>query len=253
MPPLNTHLVIGERVFAEMPALNADVYGDFLLGCLLVDVNNFVGIDRRITHFAGRSNGNGSDAFTKSCTNFLDQLDDLLLRPWGALTASEKAFVAGYFCHLAADEPWKAWGIEMRQILKLASLKDLPVPGGVILTASSVLSNPMYSNFTAINSALINSDVPDVFTHITQAQFRAMWTIVQKPLADPSTPEAYFTMLKRAGKSEAELNRIREEHATYWEAAIALVEQFGGVEPFIDKAVVRATEMLPHLSLNGDT
>ena len=54
MAPLVTHLVIGERVFAQSPQFDSADYGPFLLGCVLVDVNNFSGMDRRRTHFVGR-------------------------------------------------------------------------------------------------------------------------------------------------------------------------------------------------------
>ncbi|MCK4470531.1 MAG: hypothetical protein KAW49_01965, partial [Anaerolineae bacterium] len=82
MAPLVTHLVTGERVFAQLQRFDAKGYGSFLLGCVLVDVNNFSGIDRRRMHFVGRLEEDGADAFNRSCANFLSQFDDLLIRPW---------------------------------------------------------------------------------------------------------------------------------------------------------------------------
>ena len=71
MAPLVTHLVIGERVFAQSPQFDSTDYGPFLLGCVLVDVNNFSGMDRRRTHFVGRVDEDGADAFNRSCASFL--------------------------------------------------------------------------------------------------------------------------------------------------------------------------------------
>ena len=99
-----THMVIGEQVFAELPGFDPADYGAFLLGCVLVDVHAFYDVDQRTTHFAERFDERGVDAFNRSCSNFLTQLDSLLVRPWRKLTSAERAFIAGYLCHLAADE-----------------------------------------------------------------------------------------------------------------------------------------------------
>ncbi len=128
MPPLNTHLIIGERVFPHL-SLDETVYGPFLLGCLLVDVNGFTNIDRRVTHFVGRLEEDGTDAFTKSCSNFLSQLDGLLRYTWDDLSPEARAFVIGYLCHLAADEPWKAWGMDIQQALNIDSFGSLTCTG----------------------------------------------------------------------------------------------------------------------------
>jgi hypothetical protein len=49
MAPLITHLVVGERVFAQLRQFDSAAYGPFLLGCILVDVHGFSNIDRRVT------------------------------------------------------------------------------------------------------------------------------------------------------------------------------------------------------------
>jgi hypothetical protein len=257
MPPLNTHLVIGERVFRKLdlqpiPQLIGDGshYGPFLLGCLLVDVNSFVRtntddpIDRRVTHFVGRFDEDGVASFTQSCTNFMEQLDHLLKRPWDALTAIEQAFAVGYLCHLAADETWKAWGAELRQMLKISSLDQFPVPPDVILTAFSVLSHTLYQDFTAVDTALSEASIPDVFIHVPHHYFQTMWAITQPTLKLGDQPASYFMMLERAQTPAKELQATREAHATYWDAAVALIQQLGGVAPFIHKAVAHTMDIL---------
>ena len=103
MPPFTTHLVIGERVFPQLSQFEQEDYGGFLLGCGLVDVHGFSSIDRRTAHFADRLDKESAFALNRSCKNFMDQLDGLLIRPWEELTSTEQAFVTGCLCHLAAD------------------------------------------------------------------------------------------------------------------------------------------------------
>lgn len=247
MAPLVTHLVVGERVFAQSPQFNSTDSGSFLLGCVLVDVNSFSGMDRRRTHFAGRLEEDGADAFNKSCTNFLSQLDDLLLRPWRELTRAEQAFVAGYLCHLAADEDWKQFEWNVLQTLKIPSLADFPVPGEVFLTVFDVLSSEIYIDFSSVASALNDVSIPDVLTHIPHKAFQAMWSIAKEHVTTGDTPESYFEMLKRLGQTDAELREVIRQHDVYWEDAVALIHDLGGVEPRIRAGVERSLEVIPHL------
>lgn len=247
MPPLTTHLVVAERVFPHLSQFSAAEYGAFLTGNLVVDVNSFTSVSRRATHLVGRVDEDGDAAFTKSCVKFLDQRERLLSRPWDDLTPEERAFVAGYLCHLAADEPWKAMGARLQQALGLESLQDMVVPPAVVLTAFSVLSHALFADFTAVSGAL-NTAPPDVFTHVAHADFLRMWDIVRLPLSKGDSPESFFEMLARSGKDVAELQKIREQHARHWDAAVALIEQVGGVAAFVAEAFARALEVLPALS-----
>jgi hypothetical protein len=245
-PPI-THLVVGEHIFAQLQQLEHKDYGPFLLGCVLVDVHGYSSIDRRTTHFVGRLEDDGTDAFNKSCANFLSQLDSLLLRPWSQLTSAERAFVTGYLCHLAADEDWKRFGWDILQALGLASLAEIPVPGDVIYTAFDVLSSPMYGDSTVVASALNDAVIPNVLTHVPHEAFRAMWDITKEYTLTGDTPESYFEMLKREGKTMAEIQEMVHEHDVYWEDALALIHDQGGVEPRIQGSVQRSLEVIPHL------
>jgi len=249
MPPLTTHLVVAERVFPHLEQFSASEYGAFLAGNLVVDVNSFTDVSRRVTHFVGRVDEDEYKAFTKSCANFLKQRERLLSRPWTDLTLEEHAFVTGYLCHLAADEPWKAMGARLQEALGLNSLEDMPVPPVVVLTAFSVLSHALFVDFAAVTAALNTAPPPDVFTHVAHADFLRMWDIVRLPLLKADSAESFFEMLARSGKDAAELQKVREQHVRHWNAAVALIEQVGGVEVFVAEAVARALEVLP--ALNG--
>ncbi|MFQ6100458.1 MAG: zinc dependent phospholipase C family protein [Anaerolineae bacterium] len=247
MAPLVTHLVIGERVFAQLQRLDPTDYGSFLLGCVLVDVHGFSDIDRHRTHFVGRLDEDGVGAFNTSCANFLSQLDGLLPRPWTELTGAEQAFVAGYLCHLAADEDWKQFGWNLMHALGIASLADLPVPGDVVMTVFDVLSSKMYLDFPAVVSALDDVEIPEVLMHVPHEAFQAMWDIVKEHVMTGDTPESYFEMLKRLGQTNAQLQGVICQHHVYWEDAVALVDDTGGVAPRIQAGVRRSLETIPRL------
>lgn len=242
-----THLVVGERVFAQLRQFGEKAYGAFLLGCVLVDVHGFSDVDRRVTHFVGRLEEDGVDAFNKSCTNFLSQLGDVLLCPWSELASTERAFVAGYLCHLAVDEDWKRFGWDILRATGLKSLADFPVPGEVFLTAFDVLSSEMYLDFPAIALALEKASIPNVLTYIPYDTLQTMWAIVKEHVMDGRTPESYFQMLERAGKTSAEIQAVRREHDVYWEDAVTVIHDLGGAELRIQTGVQRSLEMAPCL------
>ena len=253
MASLITHLVVGERVYPQVEPLETSPssYGAFLLGCLLPDVNAFSEIDRRETHFVGRFEQDGLVAFTKSCTRFLARRDATLQRPWDELSGEERAFVAGYLAHLAADEAWKAFG--WRSLRKLGvdtptQLRaNLGVPMGVLTTAGSVLSAEMYLDHRAVTSALRGARVPDVFRHVPHGAFVKMWDALQPYALDGRTYESYVALLARRGRSEAEVRTARREHERHWEDAVALLHRVGGVEQAVLACVDRAVRMMPRL------
>jgi len=212
MAPLLTHLVIGERVYPQVIQATqviqtsqttrttqiaqsdptSPLYGTFLLGCLLADVHGFSDLDRRQTHFASRLDGDGEDAFHKSCVNFFARDDALLRRPWDTLSRAERAFVAGYLCHLAADESWKTFSWHMLRTLEIASWSDLPLPGEVLLTAFSVLSAETFVDFPAVACALRRASLPDVLTHVPYEAFERMWGIIGGSMLDDRPLESYL-------------------------------------------------------------
>lgn len=257
MAPLITHLVIGERVLARLPQFRAADYGAFLLGCALVDVHAFSEVDRRTTHFAGRLVKDGADAFDQSCANFLGQLDVLLVRPWDELTRAERAFVAGYLCHLAADEDWKQFDWHLLHTQGVYWWMDSPAPEGaklmpapvdVIMTAFEVLSNELYTDFSTVASALNDVSVPDVLTHVPHGVFQATWDIAQAHVMNGGSLESYLEMLGRLGKTGAEIQAVRRQHEIYWDAALELIQNcFGGVESRIQAMVRRSLETMPLL------
>ena len=247
MAPFITHLVVGERVFVQLGRFDPSVYGPFLLGCVLVDAKNSDDIGRRTTHFVGRLHEDGEDAFRKSCDNFLEQLDTLLVRPWRELAQHEQAFVAGYLCHLAVDEVSKQAGYEMMQRLGISSLADLPVPGGIVLGAFAALTGELHGDFSAVASVLENASIPNVLAHVSLDDFRAMWEVFGEWIRNGCPYELYVEMLRRMGKTEAQIEMARRERETHWDAAVAFARESGEVERTIDRGVQHSLQVLPRL------
>lgn len=248
MAPTITHLVIGERVFAELGQFDSADYGAFLLGCILVDVHICSDIDRRATHFAERFDRGGGDAFNRSCANFLGRLDSLLVRPWDRLMSARQAFIAGYLCHLAADEDWKRFDVEVMDTLGMRWWVDLAVPVSVIMTAFDVLGSELYGDSAAVTSALDDVSIPNVFVHVSYDAFQATWNTIKMHVMDGSTPESYLKILGRLGKTEGKIRAERRRHEAYWEDAVALVQDFfGGVQHRVQAMVGRSLETVPRL------
>jgi hypothetical protein len=248
MAPIVMHTVIGERVYPQIQQLaQTQAYGAFLLGCMLVDVNGFSDLDRRQTHFVGRPHEDGEDAFSKGSITFLSRLDTLLQHRWDSLSPSEQAFVAGYLCHLAADEAWK--GVTWRALwaMGITSADQLPIPGGVLLTAYSVLSTEHYCDAAAVAGALQQAMVPDVLTHVPHEALVHMWGIVTPLAGEGHTVASYLAVLERKGRTAAEVADRRQQHEKYMDDAIAFVKELSDVEATIQAAADRSLEMVPQL------
>jgi hypothetical protein len=247
MAPFVMHLVVGERVFAQLGRFDPSAYGPFLLGCVLVDAKNSDDVGRRTTHFVGRLQEDGEDAFRKSCDNFLEQLDTLLVRPWRELGQQEQAFVAGYLCHLATDEVSKQSTYEIMQELSISSLDDLPIPGGILLGALADLTRELHGDFSTIASALENASIPHAFVHVSLDDFQAMWEVFGEWIMNGCPHELYVEMLQRMGKTETQIEAARREREAHWDAAVAFVQELDEVERTVDRGVKHSLEVLPRL------
>lgn len=248
MAPITTHLVIGERVFPKFVKTFGPLdYGGFLLGNVLVDVHGFSDIDRRTTHFADRLNKGSSLAFDRSCENFIDQLDHILIRPWYKLSNTEQSFVIGYLCHLAADENWKQFDWDVLNNQGIFLWTDLEVPGDVLLTVFDVLSNKFYIDHPSVSRALRNTSVPSVFSHVSHLTFENVWKIIRHHVEKNSTLDSFLEIQRQLGKQHHEIEVIREEHETNWQAAENIINHyFGGIQSRVEGMVQQSLESVTH-------
>jgi hypothetical protein len=222
-------------------------YGSFLVGSVLVDVHGFSNIERRMTHFADRFDKESRFAFDRSCQNFVDQFDDLLLRPWATLSNQERAFALGYFCHLAADENWKQfdWDVYHEQGVYLWS--DLPVSGDILLTVFDVESGNFYRDYPTVSTVLQDASISNVFSHVTHEEFQRIWHIIKIHVEQKGTLESFLEIQKRLGKDQYEVDRMSEQYRINWNGAkILLAQHFGGIEKRVESMVQQTLETVTH-------
>ncbi len=252
MASLITHLLVGKHVFPQIWQIehSASNYSTFLLGCLLVDVNRFSIIERSQTHFVERIEEGSEKLLNFSCRKFLNQLDELLLRPWDSLAEEEHTFIAGYLCHLAADEIWREFGWKLLKDLRMFSKPEFPVTGTVMLTAYDMLCKEKFTDFDAVAKALNHVSIPDILVNIPHKSLIKMWNIIQSHIMDGSSPDSYVQMLALSGKTDVELERTRKEHDLYWENAITLIRETDSVNKYIRASTGRAVNVLPQLWKN---
>lgn len=252
MAPIAMHAVIGEHVYPQIePLAQSGALGAFLLGCMLVDVNGFSELNRRQTHLAGRPTEDGEIAFSQGTRAFLAQRDRLLQRPWPVLSPEERAFVAGYLCHLAADEAWKSALWRALWAMGITSGDQLPIPAGVLLTAYSILSVDHCHDRQALVDALKAVAVPDVLTHVPHQTLLQMWRIVKPRVIGGATVEGYLSMLELMGCPPAIVAERRRQHELYMDDAVAMIHESFDVETMIQAAVKRSLELVPRLWSEG--
>ncbi|MCP4537050.1 MAG: hypothetical protein GY832_07870 [Chloroflexi bacterium] len=246
MAALISHLTIGERVSVQIPSLRSSalVYGAFLLGCVLVDANNYYGLERQQTHFVELT---GKGAPRGGYIKFLGQLDSLLQRPWDSLSKPEQAFVAGYLCHLAADEAWIEVSWRLLHKLGLNTWNDLSVPTVVMLITFNKLSRDLLQDWPAIDLALNDITIPEVFGHVPTEAFQRMWDVAQAYALDGGTIESYAKLLEGRGKTRAEIDAVRQYGEDDRKGVMALIGQVGGIEQFIQASVERSVQVVPQL------
>jgi hypothetical protein len=250
MPASITHAVVGEYVLRnQSPKIPVDCEGAFYGGCILIDVHAFNDIDRKITHFVGTIDEDGEKAFQQSCNHFVNNYWKLLSHPWNGMDLRDKYFVYGYLCHLAADECWRRWGMEMYEHLGLHSWSDFPFIGDLGLAAFDYLSNPLFMDKSEVVEATKNLNIPDIFKHIPLAFLEKQWFICKDYLSSSGSIEPYLEALERSGKAKKEITIIKTKFIEHWEEAIDFYEKNLGAEPFVQNSLERSMEVFALMEL----
>jgi hypothetical protein len=254
MAPLNMHVVVGEQVFPKIPflAAHSGLYGPFLLGCIVVDINGFCPFPQpptySRTHFVERRDAIGPLSCAKSCENFLAQLPSLVVRPLPLLTNVESAFLAGYLCHLAVDEEWKHHDWHLIHERGINVWKELLVPGSVLLTAFATVSQDAFQDLPAVRAALRHVTIPDILTHISHTELVAMWDLVKELILGTNIAESFFQVRQAQGISIDDAATLRKDHAQYWDEAMAAIEEYlGHPKTRLPRMTRRAVEVIPQL------
>jgi hypothetical protein len=105
----------------------------------------------------------------------------------------------------------------------------------------------LFADFSGVSSALVSAQIPDVLRYIPHHVLSRMWTIVGPHALNGRTPESFYSMLERMGKSDTEIQVVRESHERYWEEAAAFVQEQEGIESIVASGVERSLEVIPRL------
>jgi hypothetical protein len=104
MAPFNTHFLIAEKIWPELPGPWQPYYGQFCFGCVAPDVDKLSpALTQRDTHFFDRTGEYDLMASHRSA-EFVARQAEFLSQPFAYLQPEAQAFVLGYLCHLCVDE-----------------------------------------------------------------------------------------------------------------------------------------------------
>ncbi|MEM7344875.1 MAG: zinc dependent phospholipase C family protein [Chloroflexota bacterium] len=129
MAPFNTHFLVAEKIWPDLPNRWQPYYGQFCFGCVAPDVDKTSKTLTQIdTHFFDQTSGYEA-MVTKRTAMFLAKQHDFLTRPFAELAPDAQAFILGYLCHLAVDEVskhlwrpdlWEKMGVKITSAFAVA-------------------------------------------------------------------------------------------------------------------------------------
>ena len=242
MPLIYLHLSIAKDATDRLghPAIDSQL-GSYLGGAISPDAHFMSSASRSDTHFFDLQASDcesGASSIFKTNPGLARGVD---------IDAATRSFVAGYLCHLAVDEVSRRASYEMMQKLGISSWADLPVPGGVVLGAFAALTRELYGDFSAVASALEDASIPNVLAHVSLDDFQAMWEVFGEWILNGCPHELRIEVLRRMGRTTAQIEAACREHEMHWDAAVAFARESGEVERTVDLGVQRSLEVVPRL------
>lgn len=188
MAPFNTHFLIAEKMWPELPGPWQPYYGQFCFGCVAPDVDKLsAALTQRDTHFFDRTGEYDLMASHRSAA-FVTRQAEFLVRPFAQLWPEAQAFVLGYLCHLCVDEVSKhLWRRET-----WLHFKD--IGPGAAFAALDELVRQRIEDYAAITEALCSAQPLPVIPSIPPPDLARMWQGVCR-FAQAETPEEEFLAL----------------------------------------------------------
>lgn len=169
MAPFNTHFLIAEKIWSELPGPWQPYYGQFCFGCVAPDVDKLSPtLAQRDTHFFDRFGDYELMASHRSAA-FLEHQTEFLGRPFAQLSPEAQAFALGFLCHLCVDEVSKhLWRRE-------TWLQFKHIGPGPAFAALDELARQRTQNYPAIVAALGSIQILEVIPAIPQPDLEAFW------------------------------------------------------------------------------
>ncbi|HXV42195.1 MAG TPA: zinc dependent phospholipase C family protein [Anaerolineae bacterium] len=217
MAPFNTHFLIAERIWPDLPGPWQPYYGQFCFGCVAPDVDKVSSaLTQKETHFFDRTGDYELMASHRSAT-FLQHQAEFLIQPFAQLSAEAQAFVLGYLCHLCVDEVSKhLWRRE-------TWLQFRDIGPGAAFAALDELVHQRIQNYGAIAQALCSIEPLDVIPRIPIADLAYLLHSVCRFAQAETLEEEYLALVdlfdrptpeERAQKQQtflANIDRARQQ------------------------------------------
>lgn len=216
MAPFNTHFLVAERIWLDLPGPWQPFYGQFCFGCVAPDVDKLSPVlTQRDTHFFDRF-GDYELMATDRSAAFLQHQAEFLVQPFAQLSPDAQAFALGYLCHLCVDEVSKhLWRRE-------AWLNFKDIGPGPAFAALDEWVREQTRNYTAIITALESLQVIEVVPVIPLPDLLAFWQGVNQFVLATDAEGEYLALVDLFDRPSPEQ---RQEKLASFRAWIDLARQ----------------------------
>lgn len=189
MAPFNTHFLVAEKIWPELPGPWQPYYGQFCFGCVAPDVDKLSPIlAQRDTHFFDRFGDYELMASHRSAA-FLEYQAEFLGRPFAQLSPEAQAFALGFLCHLCVDEVSKhLWRRE-------TWLQFRHIGPGPAFAALDELARQRIQNYPAIVAALGSIQIIEVIPAIPRSELEAFWQGAYRFVSASNLEDEYLALV----------------------------------------------------------
>jgi hypothetical protein len=189
MAPFNTHFLIAEKIWPDLPGPWQPYYGQFCFGCVAPDVDKLSpALTQRDTHFFDRF-GDYEFMASHRSASFLQYQDEFLVQPFAQLPPEAQAFALGFLCHLCVDEVSKhLWRRE-------TWLRFKHIGPGPAFAALDELAQQRTQNYSAISAALGSIQILDVIPAIPRPDMGAFFQGVNRFVNAPTVEGEYLALV----------------------------------------------------------
>ncbi len=205
MAPFNTHFLVAEKLWPELPGPWQPYYGQFCFGCTAPDVDKVsASLTQKDTHFFDRTGEYEYMASHRSAA-FVAGQAGFLSRPFAELRPSDQAFVLGYLCHLCVDEVSKhMWRWDTWQHFKSQAI-------GSAFAALDEVARAQIRDYPAITGAICGLQPLSLAPRIPAGDLAAFHRGVCRFVRAGDTQSGYLALVDLFDRPTPEQRRERQE------------------------------------------
>ncbi len=221
MAPFNTHFLIAEKLWPDLPGPWQPYYGQFCFGCVAPDVDKLSArLTQKDTHFNDRT-GDYELMITHRSAAFLGRQAEFLGQPFAQLSPPAQAFGLGYLCHLCVDEISKhLWRREIW-------LNFVEIGPGAAFAALDEAAYQQTQNYGLIADALGQLEPVEVIPSIPAADLADFLVGVQHFVRAETLEEEFLALVDMFDRPSPEARRQKQQaFRRHIEAARRLVSRF---------------------------